>query len=195
MSGANWWRNCTQYVAGSILWLAPTSTCSNSIIRNSNIVICEPRFDRSAEPIRRMSRPRAASRKSLVDVPPLGGSVQDNNGAPGYSRVPPWTRLRERVKSMHGGSMPGDWCDFTVRRFLHGSRPLHVRPNAWRYVQHWVTYIPNSSCPPTSFLPPPLSITATQHFRKWLLLLHIFLPLQGKKEDERFDRRKICWNN
>ena len=121
-------------------------------------------------------------------------------GAPGYSRVPPWTRLRERVKSMHGdnlGSTPGlheHWCHFTARQFLDGSRPLHVRPNAGRYVQHWVTYKWNSSCPPTSFLPPPLSITATQHFRE-LLLLHIFLPLEGKKEDECFDRRKICWNN
>ena len=79
VSGTNWWRNYTQYVAGSILWLAPTSTCSSSIIRNSNIVICEPRFDRSAEPIRRMSRTQAASPKSLADVPCLCGSVQDNN--------------------------------------------------------------------------------------------------------------------
>ena len=181
-------------MAGSILCSAPAFASSSSVIRNSNIVIFEPRFDRPTEPIRSMSRPRAASRKSLADVPPLGGSVQDNNGAPGYSRVPPWTRLRERVKSMHGGSTPGDWYDFTVRRFLNGSRPLHVRPNAWRYVQHWVTYKWNSSCPPTSFLPPPLSITATQHFRE-LLLLHIFLPLEGKKEDECFDRRKICCNN
>jgi len=65
-------------VAGSILWLAPTSTCSSSIIRNSNIVICEPHFDRSAEPIWRMSRTQAASPKSLANVPRLCGSVQEH---------------------------------------------------------------------------------------------------------------------
>ena len=45
------------------------------IIKSSNIVIFEPRFDRSAERTRRMSRPLL---NSLADVPPLGGSVQDN---------------------------------------------------------------------------------------------------------------------
>ena len=182
-------------MAGSILWSAPAFTSSSSVIRNSNIVIFEPHFDRPTEPIWRMSLSRAALCKSLANVPPLGGRVQDNNGAPGYSRVPSQIQLREWVKSIYRGSMPGDWCDFTVRQFLHESRPLHVCPNAWRYVQHWVRYISNSSCPPTSFLLPPLSITATQHFRKWLLLLHIFLPLKGKKEDECFDKRKICCNN
>ena len=91
-------------MAGSILWSAPDFT--SSII----IIIFKPRFDRSAEPIRRISRTQAASPKSLADVPCLCGSVQDNNGAPGYLRVPPWTQLRERVKSMHGenlGSTPG----------------------------------------------------------------------------------------
>ena len=64
-------------MAGSILWLAPTSTCSSSIIRNSNIVICEPHFNRSAEPIQRMSQTQAASPKSLADIPRLYGSVQE----------------------------------------------------------------------------------------------------------------------
>ena len=45
------------------------------IIKSSNIVIFEPRFHRSAERIRRMSRPLL---NSLANVPPLGGSVQDN---------------------------------------------------------------------------------------------------------------------
>ena len=182
-------------MAGSILWLAPTSTYSSSIIRNSNIIICEPHFNWPTEPIWRMSWTQTASPKSLTNVPPLGGSVQDNNRAPGYLRVLPWTWLQKWVKSMYRGSMPGDWCDFTVRWFLHGSIPLHVHPNAWRYVQHWVTYISNSSCSSTSFLLPLLSITATQYFWKWLLLFHIFFSLERKKEDEHFNRRKICWNN
>ena len=55
-----------------------------------------------------MSLPQAVSCKSLADVPPLDGCVQDNNGAPGYSRVLPQIQLQERVKSMHEGSMPGD---------------------------------------------------------------------------------------
>ena len=86
------------------------------------------------------------------------------------------------------------WCDFTVRQFLDEIRPLHVRPNAGRYVQHWVTYKWNSLCPPTSFLPPPLSVTATHHFQK-LIPLHVLLSPEGKKEEGYFDRRKICWSN
>ena len=89
-------------MAGSILWSAPDFTSSSIIIRNSNTVICEHRFDRPIEPIRRISQTQAASRKSLADVPCLCGSVQNNNGAPGYLRMPPWTQLWERVKSMHG---------------------------------------------------------------------------------------------
>ena len=86
------------------------------------------------------------------------------------------------------------WCHFTVRQFLDEIRPLHVRPNAGRYVQHWVTYKWNSLCPPTSFLPPPLSVTATHHFQK-LIPLHVLLSPEGKKEEGYFDRRKICWSN
>jgi len=80
-------------MTGSILWLAPTSICSSSVIRNSKIIISEPHFDWPTEPIWRMSQTQATSPKSLANVPPLGGSVQDNNRAPGYLKVPPWTWL------------------------------------------------------------------------------------------------------
>ena len=160
-------------MAGSILWSVPDFTFTNIIIRNSNIVICKPCFDRPIEPIWRISQTQAASPKSLANIPCLYGSVQDNNRAPGYLRMPPWTQLQEWVKSMHGGSMPGDWCDFTARWFLHESKPLHVHPNSWRYVQYWVTYISNSSCLQILFMTPPLSITVTQHF--WELFTFSFL--------------------
>ena len=153
-------------MACSILWSAPDFTSSSIIIRNSNIVICEPHFDRPTEPIRRISQTQAVSPKSLANIPCLYRSIQDNNRAPGYLRVPPWTQLQEQVKSMHGGSMLGNWCDFTARWFLHGSRPLYVCPNSWRYVQHWVTYISNPSCLQTLFLIPSLSITVTWHFQE-----------------------------
>ena len=164
------------------------------IIKSSKIVIFEPRFDRSAERTRRMSRPLL---NSLADA--SRRECPRQYGTPGYLRAPPRTRLWERVKSMHRdnlGFTPGlheYWCDFTVRQFLDEIRPLHVRPNAGRYVQHWVIYKWNSSCPPTSFLQPPLSVTATHHFQK-LIPLHVFLSLEGKKEGY-FDKRKICWSN
>ena len=116
---------------------------------------------------------------------------------PGYSKVLLQMWLWEQVKSMHRenlGSTPGlheHWCDFTVRQFLDEIRLLYVRPNTGRYVQHWMTYKWNSLCPPTLFLLSPLSVTATHHFQK-LIPLHIFLSLEGKKEEGYFDRRKIC---
>ena len=66
-------------MTGPILWLVPTFTYSSSITRNSNIIVCKPCFDRSAETIQRMSWTQAASPKSLSDIPHLYGSVQDNN--------------------------------------------------------------------------------------------------------------------
>ena len=50
------WRNYTQYMAGSIFWSASDFT-------SSSIIICEPCFDRSAEPIWRISQTQAASYK------------------------------------------------------------------------------------------------------------------------------------
>ena len=150
-------------MVGSILLSAPAFTSRSSIIRNSNIVICEPRFDRSAEPIRRIS-------EHLVIWGCHHGPNCGNESSLCMERI--WVLLQ---------SLHEHWSDFTARKFLDGSRPLHVRPNAGRYVQHWVIYKWNSSCPPTSFLPPPLSVTATHHFRE-LLPLHIFLPLEERRK-------------
>ena len=80
-------------MAGSILLTVLAFTYRSSIIRNSNIVICKPHFDRSAEPIWRISQTQAALPKSLANVCHLCGSVQDNNRALGYLRVPLWTQL------------------------------------------------------------------------------------------------------
>ena len=80
-------------MAGSILWSVPDFTSTSIIIRNSNIVICKLYFDRPIEPIRRISQTLAVLPKSLANVLYLCGSVQDNNRASGYLRVPPLPQL------------------------------------------------------------------------------------------------------